>query len=72
MNKWIIVNHELPKEYDNYLATLSDKDVTVVTFVPHNTLGLISGWSTCYANGFTRLNDDEVIAWMPLPKPYKD
>lgn len=70
--EWIPCSERLPSEYGEYLATV-DGEAIEVSYVP-KTLhqGLIKGWSTCEADGFKKLSDDEVIAWMPLPSPYKE
>ncbi len=71
MGEWISISTKLPEEYDCYLATVIDGYVTEVTFVPYNSKGLIGGWILCDADGVKKLNDSDVVAWMPLPKPYR-
>lgn len=66
---WIPCSDRLPSLYGEYLATV-DGETIEVSYVPE-TKGLIKGWSTCDTYGYKRLSDDEVIAWQPLPKPYK-
>lgn len=66
----------LPEEAGEYLCTLvgvHNQGLPVECgYEPHNQKGMITGWSTCEADGFKLLRDEEVIAWMPLPEPYKE
>lgn len=69
--EWIPCSERLPSEYGEYLATV-DGEAIEVSYVPKNSYQwLVKGWSTCEADGYKKLSDDEVIAWMPLPEPYK-
>lgn len=67
---WIPCSERLPSVYGEYLATV-DGETIEVTYVPE-TKGLVKGWSTCDAYGYKGLSDDDVIAWRPKPKPYKE
>lgn len=70
---WIPCSERLPNEYGNYLATMDDGDVQECTYSPEkNTPFMRGGWSTCEADGIVYLDIAEVIAWMPLPEPYKE
>jgi hypothetical protein len=64
VGKWIPCSERLPEEYGNYLVT-SDEDVDIGTFTPNT-----AKWSGCDADGFYWVYD--IIAWMPLPEPYKE
>lgn len=61
--RWIPVSERLPKNSGNYLITIADSNYTdgqcykISWFYPSN-----KEWS--YRNAV-------VIAWMPLPEPYK-
>ena len=63
--QWTPVPEGLPKEYGNYLITTYDGDVDIGTIDPNRK----NVWSACDADGFYWLRN--VIAWMPLPKPWK-
>lgn len=71
---WIPCSEILPKEYGEYLCTLQgeyDNGISQqCTFHPQSWKGC--RWSTCDADGYCELSDEEVIAWMPLPEPYKE
>ena len=62
--KWISVSERLPKNSGNYLIAIADSNYTngqyynISWFYPSN-----KEWS--YRNA-------AVIAWMPLPEPYKE
>lgn len=61
--EWIPCSVRLPEEYGNYLTTVESSDGTAtITYQYVDHYG--PGW----------LHEDKmhkVIAWMPLPKPYK-
>ena len=69
--RWIPVSERLPEDYGEYICTMSDDNVQECGFVPSYVKELISGWSTCEANGFKKLDYRDIKAWMPLPQPYK-
>ena len=76
MDKWTPVSKGgLPIKEGSYMCTLIGEHDTgeprECSFMPYGTKGMIGGWSTCEADGFVKLTDSEVIAWMPLPEPYK-
>ena len=64
--QWIPCSERLPKEYGNYLITKHNGDVDVGTIDPKKK----GVWSACDADGFYWIR--EVVAWMPLPEPYKE
>ena len=59
--KWIPVSERLPEENGMYLITKKYKRSGVVS------VSLCTFW-----NGVWMTTDDEVFAWMPLPKPCKE
>lgn len=61
--KWIPVSERLPEKMGSYLVTLEYKEHgTGVTTLWYHGEGI--GWDLRVA--------DVVIAWMPLPQPYKE
>ena len=65
-NRWIPVSEKLPKEYGNYLVTMKHKEFnqTKVTSMDFNGEFLF--------NDYFEKAWWEVIAWQPLPEPYKE
>lgn len=61
--KWLPVTESVPKDRKIYLVTL-DNNTTDFCMWNGSRWGFYGnhGWSEC----------DEVIAWMPLPEPYKE
>lgn len=60
MNEWIPVSERLPEDGEDVLA--SDGFSAYVAF------HMMCGW----ASFDTRFNPKNIIAWMPLPEPYKE
>lgn len=54
--RWIPVSERLPKKNDVYLVTMKDHEVYELSF--SNERWFVQG-------------NDEIVAWMPLPQPYK-
>jgi hypothetical protein len=63
--RWIPVTERLPEESDDYLVTNDDGDVEMAYFAHPKDYAISKGeWrEICY--------EEDVIAWMPLPKSYK-
>ncbi len=64
VQRWIPCSERLPEMYYNYLITTGEGDTDIGTFSPE-----FKRWYICDADGFKRT--DGVLAWMPLPEPYK-
>ena len=63
---WIPVTERLPEESDNYLVTNDDGDVELAYFAHPKDYAISKGeWREIWY-------EDDIIAWMPLPKPYKE
>ena len=58
--QWIPCSERLPYTKDDYIITVKDKSLTWTDYVE---------WSADYH--WWGYDDDMVIAWMPLPEPYK-
>lgn len=74
--EWIPVSKKLPEEDVDVLVVVELPDgkdgtlqrIEIASFGLMYPLSNEKGWIT---NNFTRLDRTEVIAWMPLPKPYE-
>lgn len=71
--RWIPVAEALPTQYGDYFVTMRNNafgywQVDIATFSPK-----YDKWSSCDADGFYFIGEKgmAVIAWMPLPEPYK-
>ena len=63
--KWIPVSERLPEESDDYLITNIAGDVEMAYFAHPKDYAISKGeWREIWY-------EDDVIAWMPLPQPYK-
>lgn len=56
VSRWIPVSERLPEEAGVYLVTMKDHEVYELSFSDER-------W---FVQG-----NDEIVAWMPLPEPYK-
>lgn len=74
--QWIPCSKRLPEQYGNYLVSYrtDDFESDIGTFDPDRINSDTGEWSACDANGFYWVASKglEVIAWMPLPEPYKE
>jgi Protein of unknown function (DUF551) len=73
MNIWIDVKEMLPKKKGDYLVTIYDKNYKEPYIV-------YTAYFRIYDNGSTTFvlcsdccdySDLDIIAWMPLPEPYR-
>lgn len=65
--KWIPVSEALPKDMDRLLATIVRSDGSKRVRSGHYYKGLFM-----MDNGDTwNETDEEILAWMPLPEPYR-
>lgn len=70
---WVPCEERLPEEYGEYLVTMNDGSVQECGYVPENNRdALIGGWNTCESTGLEFIDEWDVIAWMPLPEPYRE
>ena len=58
---WIPVTERLPNIQEDVLVSYYDEVM----------VGWLNDDSTWFAEGFGRLNMNDISAWMPLPEPYK-
>jgi hypothetical protein len=71
---WIPVKERLPKNCEYVLLTIRRMN-KAFNHEPFVSVGYI-GWSQtvwwCAHDGDCRLNQIDVLAWMPLPEPYRE
>ena len=59
LKKWILCDKRLPEENGESLVTIDDGSVVITQFTDE--VGFLTGWPS----------ESEVVAWQPLPEPYK-
>ena len=65
MNKWIPINKELPPANKEVLATLAWNDtISIIEYDPD------WGDNVLLYEGEGNGTLEDILAWMPLPKPY--
>lgn len=71
IDTWIPCSERLP-EYEEYvLATFADKSTIDTKVLSVRRIETFDGWCwSDFADEYT-WEKDEIIAWMPLPEPYK-
>jgi hypothetical protein len=68
-NKWISVKEKLPKDDEWVLCQLDDEWYEENSMM---VLYLTEGWnSKIWVDGQMGTEKYDVVAWMPLPKPYE-
>lgn len=66
--EWIPCSERLPRPYTEVLVCDECGWVSLGSYRPCDVTEKDSGWSTLTS---IKLPTDEVLAWMPLPKPWK-
>lgn len=68
--KWIPVSEGLPEDHENVLIFLSSNQITIGLYNSHKLpfMDKSIGWG---ADAPHNWSSDDVIAWMPVPEPYK-
>ena len=71
--RWVLVSQKLPKDNEYVLITIR-RLKHIYNQRPFISVGYI-GWNGtawwCAHDGWCDLKNIEVVAWMPLPKPYE-
>ena len=73
-NRWIPVSEKLPENREEVLIYLSSNRITIGLYNSH-VLPLAPykpiGWGVNAQTAVHNFCSDDVVAWMPLPEPYK-
>lgn len=72
--KWIPVSERLPEEYESVMVTVIEeyRGVKHYGIYPEARYSKNFGWEWAYESGADYWEEiNGVIAWMPLPEPYK-
>jgi len=73
-NRWIPVTEKLPKDHEEVLIYLSSNRITIGLYNSH-VLPLAPykpiGWGVNAQTAVHNFCSDDVVAWMPLPSPWK-
>lgn len=67
-DRWIPCGERLPEDYETVIASVDG------FIYPEARYSKEDGWEWAYESGadYWKKIEDYVIAWMPLPKPYKE
>lgn len=70
---WISVIEKLPEDHKDVLAYLSSDRISICRYNSHKLPFCNNpiGWSYLYGAGYIDFEEEKVIAWMPLPEPFK-
>ena len=73
-HKWIPVSERLPENRKEVVVYLSSGEITIGKYnehkLPFNDYPI--GWGYPDKYGYIDFTKENVIAWMPLPEPYKE
>lgn len=69
--RWILVEERLPEEDDFVLVTVNGI-YNHITFSDAIELGELCSDGTWFIDGYPDWNNPNVVAWMPLPEPYRE
>lgn len=73
-NGWIPCSERLPDDREFKLVYLSTDRITVARYNEYilPSIGKPIGWGYRVSDGYIDLINERVIAWQPLPEPYKE
>lgn len=73
VERWISVSERLPKTRDEVLIFLANGQITIASYNDHFLpfFNKPIGWGVDAKRFVFDFCSDDVIAWMPLPEPYK-
>lgn len=64
--EWLDVNERLPEEYADVICCADAKEVFIASY-----LGKLDDGTECFDDDNGMMYEGDVIAWIPLPKPYE-
>ena len=64
--KWILTSERLPEEFADVFCSTDAEELFIATY-----LGKMNDGVDCFDDDNGMMWEGNVIAWMPLPKPYK-
>ncbi len=64
--RWIPVSERLPEEYDRVLCATNAEEIFIANY-----LGKMNDGVDCFDDDDGMMWEGDVVAWMPLPEPYK-
>lgn len=72
--RWIPVNERLPEDHKDVLVYLSSNRMSICRYNSHKLPCSNNpiGWGYLPGIGFIDFEKENVIAWMPLPKEYRE
>ena len=65
--RWIPVTKRLPNEFADVLCNTDSEEIFIATY-----LGKMNDETDCFDDNDGMMWEGNVIAWMPLPQPYKE
>ena len=64
--KWIPCSERLPNEFVDVLCNTDSEEIFIATY-----LGKMNDGTDCFDDNNGMMCEGNIIAWMPLPEPYK-
>ena len=64
--KWILISEKLPNEFDEVWCSTDSEEIFKATY-----LGKMNDGTDCFDDNDGMMWEGDIIAWKPLPKPYK-
>lgn len=65
-NKWIPVSENVPEEFAEVLCCTDSDEIFIAKY-----LGKMNDGTACFDDDEGMMQEGDLIAWMPLPEPYK-